>query len=114
MEVSKEEKRRFVRVKFKTPLRFQIRGRSEFDNSLSKDISLGGISIISDNFVPPNANLMLEFNLLAHFMALIGKVVWSSPLRRSNRFRSGIEFLEMEPSEKKSLGDFITLQKQNP
>lgn len=110
MEAQLEEKRRFPRIEVHTPLRYQIRGAPEFTNAISNDISIGGLGFINDEFIASKANLTLEFNILSRVLNPIGSVVWSSPLPHSNRYRIGIEFLELNEKEKKYLQDFIDMQ----
>lgn len=105
-----EEKRRFPRIKLKTPLRYQIRGAPDFDNVTTNDISQGGISFVSDKFISPATLLMLEINVLSRILRPIGKVVCAQPLPHSDRNRLGIEFLEFNPEEKNYLQDYVKLR----
>jgi hypothetical protein len=105
-----EEKRRFPRVKLKSPVRYQIRGTSEFDNVVCDNISDGGIGFISNKFIPPSSLVMLEINVLARVLRPIGRIASSLPLPHSERNRLGVEFLEFENSEKNYLHDFIDMQ----
>ena len=111
MEVRQEEKRRFPRIGLKTPLRYQIRGTHEFNNSVTDDISLGGISFRNDKYIAPLTNLMLEIKVLSRVLNPIGKIVWMSPLPHSDRYHYGIEFLEFGPDEKNYLSQYIDMQK---
>ena len=107
------EKRFFPRVRFSTPLRFQLRGAPEANTTISDDLSAGGVGFISDKFLTWNAPVMLEFSLLSRVLKPIGRVAWSSPFPHSNRFRVGIEFTEFNPVDKRFLQDFLTLQSKN-
>lgn len=113
MEVKTPEKRRFPRFKFKTPIRFQVRGLPKFVNSLTEDIGLGGLSLTTNEFLAPLTNVMLEFDIWSHFLTPVGRVAWVSPLGHSNRYRLGIEFIELEPEQKNRLKDFLDLQQLN-
>jgi len=108
--LGKEEKRRFGRVNLHAPVRYQIRGVSEFDNTVSEDISVGGVAFNGFKFIPPATPLMLEINLLSKVLHPIGRVSWCQPLSHSNRNRLGVEFLELESSEKRYLSDYINMQ----
>jgi len=110
MVIKLEEKRRFPRIDFRTPIRYQIRGTSEFDNAISDNISIGGISFINSKFIAPVTPVMLEINVLSRILRPIGKIAWSSPLPHSNRNRLGIEFLELDSQEKNYLSDYIKMQ----
>jgi len=112
MSVKLEEKRRFPRIKFNSPLRFQIRGTPAFNNTVINDISSGGIGFTADNFIPPSTNLMLEINILSHVVKPIGRVAWSSPLPHCNRYRLGIEFVELDLRDRTFLNDYIDMQEK--
>lgn len=105
----REEKRRSPRVKVYTPLRYQIRGESRPENILTDNLSAHGIAFTSDKFIAPKTVVMLEFNVLSRTLRPIGKVVWSHTLSHSDRFRSGIEFLEIEPGERNYILDYLNM-----
>jgi c-di-GMP-binding flagellar brake protein YcgR len=106
----KENNRRFPRIELHIPLRYQIRGTSEFNNAISEDISVGGMGFLNNKFIALSSNLTLEISILSHTLTPIGKVTWTSPLPHSNRYHLGIEFLELNPVEKRYLGDYIDMQ----
>ncbi len=112
MEQKIEEKRRFPRIRLKAPLRYQIRGKHEFDNSLTDDISLGGISFTNEEYIPPATNLMMEISIFSRLLDPIGKVAWINPIAHSNRYRLGIEFVELDEQKKKLLSQFIDFKKE--
>lgn len=105
-----EEKRRYPRIKLKRPLRYQIRGTPEFNNAIVDNISVGGLGFVDNKFIAPRTSLMLEINVLSRILRPVGKIAWSSPLPHSNRYYSGIEFLELDPVEKRFLADYINMQ----
>jgi c-di-GMP-binding flagellar brake protein YcgR len=105
-----EEKRRFRRVDLHAPVRFQIRGLADFDNTVSEDISEGGLAFSAPNFIPPSTALMLEVNLLSRVLHPIGRVSWCQPFPHSTRNRLGVEFLEIDSSERGYLSDYINMQ----
>lgn len=112
MEIAQNEKRRFPRIHLRTPIRYQIRGQPEFDNTVSENISTGGIGFTTSKFIPPATALMLEINLLSRFLRPIGEIAWVSPLPHSDRNRVGIEFIELDATEKNFLNDYINMQTQ--
>jgi len=109
--LEKEEKRRFQRVDLHTTLRCQVRGSADFDNSISDNISEGGLAFSSSKFIPPSTPVMLEIGLLSKILHPICRVSWCQPLPHSNRNRLGVEFLEFDSSEKKYLSDYIGMQR---
>ncbi len=108
--MQKEEKRQFQRVGLRTVLRYQVRGEPSFANSVSDNISEGGVAFNALKFIPPSTPVMLEISLLSKILHPIGKVSWCQPLPHSSRNRLGVEFLEFNPMERKYLSDYIEMQ----
>ncbi|MCK9604375.1 MAG: PilZ domain-containing protein [Candidatus Omnitrophica bacterium] len=109
--LDKENKRRFPRVELHIPLRYQIRGRPDFNNAICEDISVNGVGFTNDRFIPPLSKLTLELNVLSRSLSPIVTVAWSSPLPHSNKYHLGVEFLELNPVEKRYLGDYVDMQR---
>jgi len=110
MEAKSEEKRRSPRLTLRTPMRYQVRGVSSFDNALSDNIGKGGMAFISDRFIAPSTTVMLEINILSRILRPVGRIAWSSTIPRSNRNRLGIEFIELDPKENNFLRDYVDMQ----
>lgn len=105
-----EERRRFPRVKLKSPLHYQIRGSAGFENAVCDNISLMGVGFIGNKYIAPQTLLMLEINVLNRILRPVGRIVSSSALPHSDRNRLGIEFLEFDSVEKNYLREFIYMQ----
>ncbi|MCM8780723.1 MAG: PilZ domain-containing protein [Candidatus Omnitrophica bacterium] len=103
------EKRRNPRLRVHLPLRYQIRGTPEYSNSLCEDISLGGLSFINDKFIAPSTPLKLEINVLSRILSPQARIAWAAPLAHSDRYRMGVEFLEISPQEKNYLSDYLDI-----
>ena len=110
IEFTKEEKRRFRRIDLHTRLRYQIRGDSVYDNTISDNISEGGVAFTVSRFISPSTNIMLELDLLCRTLYPIGKVSWCQPLPHSEKNRLGVEFIEFNPIEKSFLADYINIK----
>ena len=110
MPVRLEDKRRFPRIRLKAPLRYQIRGLTDFNNSISDNISLGGIGFTNNEFIAPSTNLMLEINVLSRVLNPIGRVAWVNPLAHSDRYHLGVEFIELGLAEKNYLAEYVGMQ----
>lgn len=111
--VNFEEKRRFPRIRLKSPVQWQIRGANGLNqNAITDDISLSGMSFTNENFLAPDSTLMLQVNVLSRILYPIAKVIWASPLSHSDRYQVGVQFLEFDPMERRYLGDYIDMQRQ--
>jgi len=111
MILKKEEQRRFSRLDFKNPLRYKIRGENKFENALCENLSLGGLGFENEEFVPPSTPVTVEINIPYRTLKPLGRVVWSAPLPHSDKYRLGIEFLNLDPKDWAYLENY--LQKEN-
>ena len=91
-------------------MRYAIRGVSEFSNAICDNLSAAGIGFINDKFIPPDTPLMLEINILSRVLNTIGRVTRSSYLPHTDRYRLGVEFLEIGLNEERYLADYINMK----
>jgi len=106
----RKENRCFPRLEFHSKIRYQFRGKPDFDSGISRDISCGGLRLTNEQFIPTSTLVMLEINVLNRILRPVGKVAWSQSLSHSNRNQTGIEFVEFNPVEQRYLKDFIDMQ----
>ena len=104
-----DDKRQAARLGMHVPLRYQLRGSAEFSNTVSSNISSGGISFVVERFLPPDTDVMLEIKLLSRIVRPIGRIKWSSPLAHSDRYQSGAAFLEFDPQDHHYYRDYLGL-----
>jgi c-di-GMP-binding flagellar brake protein YcgR len=104
-----KEKRNFARINFRNPLHFQVLDTKEIGDTVTDNISLGGIGFISQEFLTPENTILLECNLFSRFFKTTGRIAWSSPMLHSDRYRVGVEFQELEPKARKDLTDYIEI-----
>jgi len=112
--IKSKENRSFPRVDFHSQIRYQLRGKPDFDNVLGNDISCGGLRFTSDRFIPTSTLVMLEVNVLNRVLRPIGKVAWSTPVAHSDRKQTGVEFMEFNALERNYLRDFVNMQLGQP
>ena len=103
-------KRRFPRLDLDLPVRYKIRGYSDFGSSVTKDISIGGLRFITDRYIKPLTDIMLEIDILSRTISSIAKVKWSQSLPHSNRYQIGLEFIELARENKDYLSDFVNFK----
>ena len=67
-----------------------------FSYNLTKDISLKGVKIRANTFLPINALLKIELSLTKpiRLISVLGKVRWVKTLYTGESFEIGIEFVE--------------------
>ena len=103
------EKRRLPRVCAKFPIRYRIKRGGFFASALTEDLSLSGTRLNADRFFPQGINLKLELNILSKIINPIGRVIWSQSLPHTDRYKMGIEFIEINPEDRKNLSDYINI-----
>jgi len=106
----KQEKRLWPRVDYHTEIRYQLRGKADFDNAVCSDISCGGLRFTGEKFIPTSTPVMFEINVLNRILRFIGSVAWSASIPHSDRRELGIKFIESEVPDQNYLKDFINMQ----
>jgi c-di-GMP-binding flagellar brake protein YcgR len=96
------ERRRAKRKKEKAEVTVSIinpndpLANSKITHHLTKDISLAGIRIQSQTFIPMNSMIKIELSLgePASLISALGRVRWVKCLYEAELFEMGIEFVE--------------------
>ena len=102
-----EEKRQHPRIDMRVPLTYRVRGKPISESTISTDLSAGGLSFISEKFLPIQTVLGLEFNILSRSLSSSGQIKWISPVSHSDRNRIGIQFMELPDAAKDYLSNYI-------
>ena len=107
MQTLFQEKRRNSRLNISIPLHYQVRGTREFGNTLTRDISSGGLSFIADRFIKPQTRVVLDVNMPIGSINTIGMVKWTGALSCFDKYQVGLEFIEINPKDKIFISDYI-------
>lgn len=118
--MSEIEKRRFPRLTVSIKIEYKLfeDKSAPFLVTSTKDISAGGLCLrVFDQFEVGNI-LQLRFTLpgLPRFIFAKGRVVWIKELGRLGKgkaFELGIEFIEIKEEDKKQIGEYVRLNKNN-
>ncbi|MBU1869302.1 MAG: PilZ domain-containing protein [Candidatus Omnitrophica bacterium] len=108
-----KDKRRFSRTKSRLLLRYHVAGTPEYNYATVEDVSEGGLGFVNKKFIAPETQLSLQITLGLRILTPTAKAVWSSPLPHSYRYKVGLEFIGINPSDKQLLSDFIDMQTGN-
>ncbi|MCU0665881.1 MAG: PilZ domain-containing protein [Candidatus Omnitrophica bacterium] len=103
-------KRCLNRIKAHQAVRYQIRGNQSFDSAVTDDLSCAGLSFTNDKFISLDTLLMFQINVLSRMISPIGRVCWVNNVPFSDRFRYGVQFVEVDPSQKRYLSDYVDMQ----
>ncbi len=110
-----KEKRRAKRVKENAEVTITMTGQEDLSTSgrttyqMAKDVSLFGIRILSNTFVPVNSTLKIDLTLGAQIKPIttFGKVRWVKSLYGDELFEMGIEFADTPLEISRILKDHI-------
>ncbi|MFH2137040.1 MAG: PilZ domain-containing protein [Candidatus Omnitrophota bacterium] len=82
---------------------------AKIHNSFSKDLSETGIQLSSFYFYPVNSRIMLETALLkdAEPVTIVGKVVWIEQFPYQERYKVGVEFVDLSQEIQLQLRDSV-------
>lgn len=89
------DKRRYPRHRVAFPIEHQRIGVCEYSYTVTKDLSLGGVKILSDKFVPKGRSLRVKLNLVKKVFNFKTEVAWCTKERFSDRYYLGCKFTEV-------------------
>ncbi len=101
-----KEKRKYQRLPVSFPVECtQLPSRNYF-YTVTKDLSLGGVKIISEDFLSRGGPFKVNVNLIDKVIDLEAEVAWCNT-DRQQRFSAGLEFKNLNESNRKELSRFI-------
>lgn len=101
-----EEKRRHPRVNVSFPVECTLLPSRKYFYTVTKDLSLGGVRIVSDNFLSKNTPFKVNVNLIDKVVDLEAKIAWCNA-GRQQRYSAGLEFKNVGQFNQKELSRFI-------
>lgn len=102
------EKRKNPRINVSFPVECKFLPSRSYFYTVSKDLSLNGVKIISNEFIPKDDFLKLNINFIDKILNLKVKVVWCRKERVSERYCAGLEFVEMNKGSQDELHQFLS------
>ena len=103
-----KEKRQNPRVGISFPVEcVSLPERKEMFYTVSKDLSLGGIKILSEDFLPTGKDLRINVNLINEMASAKAKVIWCNKEPYSDRYYAGLKFFELNKRNKTNLNHLI-------
>lgn len=113
MAGSAKERRRYTRVESDFPVQLrhvQQYNPTQLHNSVSCDVSVGGMQVSSFYFYPIHCKMMVEVFTSEDKESIrgIGRIVWIEQLPYQERYKIGMEFFELSEDNKAQLRKTIT------
>lgn len=102
-----DDQRKYPRIDISFPVECNLLPKGSYFYTVSKDLSLGGVKIITNVFLPKNDYLRLNINLIDKVVDLKAKVAWCNKERVSERYDMGLEFVEINEDGKKDISQFL-------
>ncbi len=93
------ERRQFPRLVLEKSTNYRIVNDSRFYNGLVKNISAGGIKLLSFNFIPKDREVIIEVQLDYDFIKTNAVVAWVKQLSYSGRYEIGLKFIFQEEND---------------
>jgi len=101
--------RKFPRARISFPLKCERGTETSYFNTVSKDLSNGGVRVLSEQFVSPGEEVTLNINLIDRMVSARAKVVWCNESEYGNRYLFGAEFMDMPEDDRNTLRNFLSL-----
>jgi c-di-GMP-binding flagellar brake protein YcgR len=103
------ERRQFRRIKTSSSIEYRFFNCERFQQSVTCDISEGGVSFIVDGPVPIGTHLYFQVKLKNKPQPIYGiaKIVWTTKEPYSEKHRLGLEFTEVGTISKADICNLI-------
>lgn len=75
--------------------------------TVSRDLSMGGVKILTEDFVTPGQDMKLCINLINAMAEVKAEVAWCTKRSYSEQYYVGLRFSEVNDKNKNNLGKFI-------
>ena len=102
-----EKRREAERVKISFPVECSLPSSRNYFYTVSKDLSKGGVKIVSDNFIARGNVIKVNINLIDQVLTFNGKVAWCNKERVSERYITGLQFVDTPKASESNLSRFL-------
>jgi c-di-GMP-binding flagellar brake protein YcgR len=102
-----ENRRKFTRFAISLPVEGKPFNSKRYFHTVSKDLSLNGARILSSVFISPGSFLKLDLSLIDRVVHLKAKAIWCNHQRLSDRYLTGLEFVELDENSQRCVARFL-------
>ncbi len=103
------DKRKNPRVDVSFPVECKTLPSRSYFYTVSKDLSVGGVRILSNDFLPRENVLRVSVNCVNRVFDLTARVVWCNKERAIDRYIVGLQFTEINEDDSRELADFLKI-----
>ena len=108
MEINNTEQRIFPRYQYSIPLKYRIKNDHISTFTVTRDISTGGLKIITNKYLPRGTNIHIEINLPPkHTINATVTSIWSRRVDHSEQYLAGAKFLEINMLDEKNIQELV-------
>lgn len=108
MDEQWQNRRKIQRVGVSFPVECDLLPMRTYFYTVSKDLSNDGARIITDRFLAKGDILRININLIDQIMEIKARVAWCNKERASERYLTGVEFLEINHTTKGALSKLLS------
>ncbi|MFQ5681522.1 MAG: PilZ domain-containing protein [Candidatus Omnitrophota bacterium] len=103
------EQRIFPRFHYSIPIKYCPKNNTASIYTVTRDISVGGLKILTHSFLPRGTNVSVEVKVPSSsgVVNALASVVWSNRISHSEQYLSGLRFSEIEDRDKKNISDLV-------
>jgi c-di-GMP-binding flagellar brake protein YcgR len=104
-----EERRKYPRIKYELVVEYNVSNQQQPVETISQDISEGGICLITREFLQTGIPVDLHFFIpdSATPIKVTGIVTWNEIKSDGNKFLNGIKFIRMDETQLDLIQKFI-------
>lgn len=102
-----KERRQSKRIRGYFPLNYRLRSIQKSRSTLTRDLGLGGLRIITFESLPVKEEVLLELSLGINVINAKGNVAWVQQSSHGDRFYCGIKFDDLPYDTEKAIEKYV-------
>jgi c-di-GMP-binding flagellar brake protein YcgR len=101
------ERRKYPRVEISFPVECDLIQEKSYFYTVSRDLSVAGLKIITNRFLPKNDILKVNINLIDKVLDIHARVAWCVQTRSPESYWAGLEFIDTNERDRRDLSQFL-------
>lgn len=103
-----QERRKYPRISISFPVECNLLPASSYFYTVCKDLSLGGLKILSEKFIPKDKLLKINIDLIDRVVNTKARVAWCNHTPASERYTAGLDFVEIGKQDQGAISQFLS------
>lgn len=106
------ERRKDARLSKGLPFHYELRDQQKYGDGLTRDISEGGLSMISEEYIPQASQMSVRINLAPdHPIEVGGEVRWAWRMPHSYHYEVGLAFTDVSSAARRELSEYVSMNR---